>query len=164
MGQELEFGELLAEVEEESVELAVESVAESVESKEQEPLEDLEPELRLLIREAENSASYVVIRAWEDLESVLADLAVVVFSGRTARRGIARLLADLETRETGLSKQYYNAVRELRNLRNRVAHGQHKPTPGEAIVYAQSIDRLIAAARFGIEFSLKQQKPEGASP
>lgn len=164
MGQELEFGERLA-VAEESAKLALESVPESVESKEQESLEELETGPRLLIREAESNPSYAVIRAWEELESVLANLAGVVLPRRIARRGgTARLLADLETSDTFLTKQYYDAVREHRDLRNRVAHGQNKPSPGEAIAYVQSIDELTAAARYSIDFSLKQRKSDEASP
>jgi hypothetical protein len=163
MGQEVEFGERLA-MAEESARLAIKNVSESVESEARELPEQLEAEPRLLIHEAEKKPSYVIIRAWEDLELGLTDLAGVVFPGRPMREGITRLLADLETKDTGLAASFYDAVREFHDLRDRVAHGDHNPTPGEAIAYAQSINRLIMTARFGIYYWLEERKPEGVTP
>ena len=163
MGQEVEFGERLA-MAEESARLAVKNVSESVEGEARELPEQLGAEPRLLIHEAEKKPSYVIIRAWEDLELGLTDLAGVVFPGRPMREGIARLLADLETKDTGLAASFYDAVREFRDLRDRVAHGDHNPTPGEAIAYVQSINRLIMSARFGIYYWLEEKNPEGVTP
>lgn len=43
--------------------------------------------------------------------------------------------------------EYFTAVRALRDLRNRVAHGKANPTPGEAITYAESAAELAGAAK-----------------
>jgi hypothetical protein len=155
MGQEVEFGELLA-VAEESAKQAIETAAKTTGKSAE--AEEMQGELSPLIQAAESNPSYVIIRAWEDVQASLADLAGIVFPGRAVRGFPSRLISDLESQDIGLPHKYFETVREFRDLRNRVAHGQHNPTPGEAITYAESADWLVRAARLGIEHYLSQEK------
>lgn len=55
-------------------------------------------------------------------------------------------MQELEHRGV-INKGFARAVTELRQLRNRVAHGQHNPTFGEALAYAETAKELTNAAR-----------------
>lgn len=137
LGQKLEFGERLAEAED-SVGKAVQETHTASERAEIKPSP--------LVREAEENPSYVVLQAWEQLSGAIADLAGVALPEPTgrARQNSAQSLPDLRRREI-VTADVVNAVTELRNLRNQVAHGQSKPTPGEAVAYAESAQALTKA-------------------
>ncbi len=93
---------------------------------------------------ATSNPSFVVIKAWEDLEAALMHLVKEVFPG-TRDVNPLRRLPDL-VKEQYVNDSYVNAVRELRDLRNNVAHGQHNPTAGEAITYLESARELSQIA------------------
>jgi hypothetical protein len=138
LGQKLEFGPALAEAED-SVSMAVQDAPTAEKQAEIEPSP--------LVREAETNPSYVVLQAWEQLSAAIADLAGVAFPDqRTASWRSARSLPELQKREL-VSREFANAVVDLRDLRNQVAHGQSKPTPGEAVAYAESAQVLALLAR-----------------
>lgn len=139
LGQKLEFGPALAEAED-SVSKAVQDVL--VAERQQ-----AEVEPSPLVREAEANPSYVVLQAWEQLSGVIADLAGTAFPDQKAASWrSARYLPELQRREL-VSRDFVDAVTELRDLRNRVAHGQSNPTPGEAVAYAESVEALAFVAK-----------------
>ena len=94
---------------------------------------------------ATSNPSFVVIKAWEDLEAALMYLVKEVFPG-TREVNPLRRLPDL-VKERYVDDSVVSAVRELRDLRNNVAHGQHNPTAGEAITYLESARELSQIAR-----------------
>lgn len=94
---------------------------------------------------ATSNPSFVVIKAWEDFEAALMDLVGTVFPG-TRHVYPLRRLPDL-VKERHVDASFVNAVQELRDLRNNVAHGQHNPTAGEAVTYLESARELAGVAR-----------------
>jgi hypothetical protein len=137
LGQSVDFGPGLAEAED-SVDKAVEGV--------QAPENQAEIEPSPLVREAEANPSFVVLQAWEQLSGAIADIVGAALPGRTGSRNVAAALNELRKREL-VSSDFANAVTELRVLRNQVAHGQSKPTPGEAVAYTESAQVLAVIAR-----------------
>ena len=140
MGQEVTFGDGLA-VAENSVEEAARSV-----SGDESGDKRTETEPSPLAREAEDNPSFVVIRAWEQFVVALNELA----EGRLPIRNIrpdsflsdpSLILRSLRKSEI-VNDEFVTAATELRLLRNKVAHGQHNPTPGEALAYAESARSL----------------------
>ena len=93
---------------------------------------------------ATSNPSFVVIKAWEELEAALTGLVEAAFPGaRLVSPALA--LPDL-IKERYVDTSFANAVRELRGLRNDVAHGQHNPTAGEAVTYQESARELAGIA------------------
>ena len=93
---------------------------------------------------ATSNPSFVVIKAWEELEAALMELVEEAFPGaRLVSPSLA--LPDL-IKERHVNTSFANAVRELRGLRNDVAHGQHNPTAGEAVTYQESARELGSIA------------------
>lgn len=93
---------------------------------------------------ATSNPSFVVIKAWEELEAALMNLVKEVFPGTREVNPLSRL-PDL-VKERYIDDSFVNAVRELRGLRNNVAHGQHNPTAGEAVTYLESARELTQIA------------------
>lgn len=144
MGQRVTFGDQLADAEE-TVETAVGAIEPS---EGQATLE--QPRLLLreedpLLREAQTNPSFVVISAWEQLDGALRDLVGSVRGPWTVAGDTLDKLQLLRWNGS-LSVDFIQAVRELHNLRNRVAHGQHAPTPGEAVAYAETARALRRGA------------------
>jgi hypothetical protein len=153
MGQELTFGDRLADAEN-SVEEAARSA--SIDKGE---AEQIETGPNPLAREADANPSFVVIRSWEQVVSALNDLAGAALPGRymPSRGFSSSLLRELQ--KVGLvNPDFVTAVMELRDLRNRVAHGQHNPTPGEALAYAESAQLLSVTARFMAEVAVRDRQ------
>jgi hypothetical protein len=142
LGQEVTFGERLADAEN-SVEEAASSVP--VDKAEPGPVE-VEPSP--LVQEAELNPSFVVIRSWGDVVKALNNLARIALRGWPSYglQGYSpSALRDLQ--ESGVVKpSFVTAVTELHDLRNKVAHGLHNPTPGEAVTYANSASQLVSTA------------------
>ena len=90
---------------------------------------------------APSNPSFVVIRAWDDLETALRKTVEIVFPDTKEVNPLHRL-PDL-IREGHVDESFVNAVLELRDLRNNVAHGQHNPTAGEAVTYLESTQELM---------------------
>jgi hypothetical protein len=139
LGQKLEFGERLAEAED-SVGKAVRATSVAG--------EQAKIESSPLVRDAEENPSYVVLQAWEQLSGAIADLVGMVFPEMPnwARQNPAQEIPALRKREL-VTADFADAVTNLRLLRNQVAHGQSKPTPGEAVAYAESAQALATIAR-----------------
>lgn len=130
-GQEVAFGEKLATAES-TVNQAVRA-AEPNGSKAGSPV--ILP--NSLASEAEANPSFVVIKSWEELSSALTGITGAALPG-----------------------EFNKAASELHDLRNRVAHGQNNPTPGEACAYAESAQRLSVVAKASAGSSAPGQSPQ----
>jgi hypothetical protein len=154
LGQKINFGEQLAEAED-SVDQAIETITsdESATGDREEPAESP------LARDAETNPSFVIISSWERLNGALADLVGTTTDDRTraSGRSPASALPELERRNV-VNNAYTRAVFELRTLRNRVAHGQHNPTAGEAVTYAESAEELRRAAHVLANLYVQRQQ------
>jgi hypothetical protein len=146
LGQKFTFGEELA-----GAEVSVNEALESVKASQDDTEKRIATEPSPLVREAEANPSFVVIQAWEQLSAALEDLVGAAELNRTPRGTPVGWLPDLHRREL-VSPDFVKAVYELRELRNKVAHGQHNPTPGEAVAYAESAQALAATARVRADF------------
>lgn len=91
-----------------------------------------------------------VIRSWERLSGAIDDLVgtarqvgliPIPTGGQTFRYSATQSL-DLLARKEKIPPAVVEAIKELRELRNRVAHGQHQPTIGEALTYVQTAAEL----------------------
>jgi len=123
---------------------AVESAKEAVkaEAVQKPPTEKrIEVQPNPLSQDAEANPSFVVLRSWDQLESALNDLNETVFPGSRRTTNVPSLINRLLGREL-ITREFAKATLELRDLRNRVAHGRHNPTPGEAVAYAESVQKL----------------------
>ena len=154
MGQKVTFGQKMAQTEA-SVDAAVSSI-EGATSEDREAPDagrrtEEPPESDDLTRQAEANPSYVILTAWEQLSGALDDLVGAVQEKLETGHGRPRLgqpvtrLRELE-RHKIINQQFVQAVNDLRELRNRVAHGQHNPSPGEAVAYVASAHELSRAA------------------
>lgn len=153
MGQELTFGDRLADAES-----SVEEAALSVRGNETGPGWAVEIEPSPLAREAEANPSFVVIRSWEQVVSALNDLAGVGLPMDNRRsRNTSSLLRELQRAEL-VSSEFATAAAELRDLRNKVAHGEHNPTSGEAAAYAESAQVLSATALLMADFVVRNRE------
>ena len=98
--------------------------------------------------EADDTPSQVLLTAWEQLEA-----AVLLLATRTRSHAeedlFPRVRADLASlQNNGLIRaDTLAAVSRLEELYSRVADGTHKPTSGEATVYAESMTQLSAELR-----------------
>jgi hypothetical protein len=151
LGQKLTFGEELA-----GAEVSVNEAVESIKIDTKETDSQIAAEPSPLVREAEANPSFVVIQAWEQLSAALEDLVGTAEPDRVPRGTPVGWLPDLQRRQL-VSPDFVRAVRELRDLRNKVAHGQHNPTPGEAVAYAESAQVLTATARLMADFVLRNR-------
>lgn len=145
LGQKVSFGKKLAEAE---------AKADDLKAAAQDSLPDpLDDELRELARESEENPSFVLLASWERVMGAVADLV-----GAWSQAGIP----PPKTRSPGaelawirknhaLTEGVQETIGSLRQLRNAVAHGQHRPLPGEAVTYAEIAgevtDILRSAAR-----------------
>ncbi|OUE28657.1 hypothetical protein BFL35_16430 (plasmid) [Clavibacter michiganensis] len=95
--------------------------------------------------------SGVIIRAWERLSDEIvafADVAKVGLRNDGGRRRNLRTLVHLFQVDDLLDRGATHVIFELYDLRNRVAHGKHVPTPGEALIYEASADDVRGYIRF----------------
>lgn len=147
LGQKISFGDRLAETEE-SVDQAVGSIEREAGSKQLElhaKQQAKADEFAILVREAETNPSYVILVAWEQLNGAIDGL--IEFSlGIEGGRPSHVQVRDLQERQV-INKDFARAVNDMLDLRNRVAHGQHNPTSGEAVAYVLSAEVLAKAAR-----------------
>jgi hypothetical protein len=94
---------------------------------------------------ASANPSFVVIKAWEDLETELVLLVESAFPETDIFVDPLPSLPDLVRRRL-ISESFLNAVLELRDLRNSVAHGKQNPTAGEAVAFVESTRELSTIA------------------
>lgn len=85
--------------------------------------------------------SFVVIKGWEDLRTELQALVRAEFPDAKVRNPLD-MLPKLE-KDKYVNHSFVSGVMELFDLRNNVAHGLHNPTPGEAVAYLNSAERLM---------------------
>jgi hypothetical protein len=64
---------------------------------------------------------------------------------RVSADGHLHVLARVQQHQV-VNKALSRAVDDLRELRNRVAHGRHNPSSGEAVAYVESTKELSRAA------------------
>ncbi|MFI5849118.1 hypothetical protein ACIA8B_24110 [Micromonospora chalcea] len=159
LGQRIDFGEKLAGAEN-SVDQAVGGIETDQGVAADEDLTTESP----LVREAEANPSFVIISAWERLTGALADLVGATTNGISRRptRAPASMLRELERSEV-VNAAYVRAVDDLRALRNQVAHGQHNPTAGEAIAYADSAEELVRAAQVLADLHAHRRRTQGGA-
>lgn len=123
--------------------------------------EQAQSNVRQLSEEAEANPSFVVLRAWEILSSLLADYVGTFLPAKLGGKSPYALLPELQ--ELGkLSSSYVAAVQDLRRLRNAVAHGQHNPTPGEAIAYVETTGKLVFIGTFQLQLGIEQQNDKSS--
>jgi len=139
-GVEAEFGDSLADAEESTEALLDAAGVPSTES-----LSDPAPRVRV-------DPSGTILRAWQNLTVHIANLAIAVSGGKSARNLIDQVqqLSATVTIDPGA----IDTVMELRNLRNAVAHGRHSPTAGEALTYADTAHELSAYLDFVMNHEL----------
>lgn len=182
LGQKLTFGAELAEAEE-SVDVAVESLTAEATARDGAGAETpaavdgeatkVSPTgaerrgsarrvyLDAAVRNAQVDPSYAVLTSWEQLLEGIADLAGATIPS-SRRRSATHVLGELE-RVGIVNQEFTAAVKRLRDLRNRVAHGQHNPTAGEAVAYVESAEELRRAAHVLADLSIQQQRRTQAS-
>lgn len=145
-GQELDFGQRLAELE--SAE-AVRPPGEPSQTAQEVPGAKpggVSPEQagtppkterdRARLDLAETEPSFLVLSSWQDLAEAIEDLAnALAPAAPRKRRSPTESLKVLQQNEM-IRPLEVEELLELQDLRNRVAHGQHRPTPGEALTYA----------------------------
>jgi hypothetical protein len=90
---------------------------------------------------ATSNPSFTVIKAYDELETAMNELADMV-QLRPDRLGLGYLMGLLADARL-VSSSFVEAVIDLRDLRNRVAHGRHNPTAGEAVTYVESVRKLM---------------------
>jgi hypothetical protein len=151
LGQKLEFGERLA-VAENSAEEAAQSVSLEGNPEQRPPLQP-----NSLVRQAETNPSFVVLQSWDQITYALADLARAAKLGLEIRASIFRALSEMQKMNL-VNEEFVKAVSEFQDLRNRVAHGRHNPTPGEAVAYAESAQVLALVARSMADFIRRNPK------
>lgn len=161
LGQKVQFGEDLAGAEKsvsEAVVHAPEEVKKVTEAEDdaalrqitskQEPLIDFDVRRlkRVQLGEiASANPSYAIIKSWEELSDTIIGLAELAFPGMRLG-GLTSALIYLADKKV-VSAYFAKAASELLELRDRVAHGEHDPTAGQAITYVQSVLQLIELAR-----------------
>jgi hypothetical protein len=109
-----------------------------------------------LSKEAEANPSFTVLRAWEILSSLLADYIGTVLPDKPKGRNPYLLLPELQ-KAGELTPSYIEAVQDVRRLRNAVAHGQHNPTPGEAIAYVETVQKLVFVGALQLQLYIERR-------
>lgn len=154
LGQRLTFGDRLAAAEA-STDEAVSQSAITSPSQLRQGAADTDIEIDSLVLSSESNPSYSILQAWEQLSIAITKYADAVFPGGFIRgSAINQLPRMLNSGFT--TESFVRAVQDLKNLRDKVAHGEHKPTPGEAITY---VDTAIVLARVAfVEADARQSK------
>lgn len=142
-GQEAEFGQKLAQAES-TAEKAIDERRTNTGKAEIEGV-DVDDEGESLWGEfasmAEEEPSFVILDSWEVLRQQVEELAILV-SERHPSSTKARPSAEMLARAGVVRDAQVAQYQLLRDLRNQVAHGQHRPTPGEALTYSETARAL----------------------
>ncbi|MEU4288988.1 hypothetical protein AB0E63_12265 [Kribbella sp. NPDC026596] len=150
LGQKVQFGRKLVETGKQA-ELATSDVDEKLVEADQEVPLEVADRFSILARDATDNPSYSITAAWDELQGALRDL-IGAATANLNQRGLSiRLGNEVSAIRTLRNRDYVNenfvsAVDGLRQLRNKVAHGQHKPTPDEAVSYVLSARELTRAS------------------
>jgi hypothetical protein len=166
LGQKLSFGDRLAETEE-SVEQAAESISQEADRKQIEtPAEGQEDTdtfdaLALL---AANNPSYAIVLAFGQVEralNALYEASLKTAEGPTPRN--TNLQLKMLQQHGVINEFFVGATNDLKELRDRIAHGQHNPTSGEAVTYVKTAQVLTMAAH-ALAASARRNTPPSNSP
>ncbi|MFE9232844.1 hypothetical protein [Cellulosimicrobium funkei] len=145
---ELEFSETLREAEE-SVDSAIGEPPPATDSggsrgpsepRPDKPDPGVDSEADELLRKAEDNPSSSMLIAWERFVREQHELIQILRPSQRRRSPIA-IAEELAGRNI-VNHQYVAAVSDLRAMRNAIAHGEHVPTPGEAVTYVQLAEEL----------------------
>ena len=90
--------------------------------------------------------SGLIIRSWEEIVWKLEELRMKTPNTRTTRN-VPDVLRQLRQDEV-IGSELVETVSRLRELRNKVAHGKHEPTGGEALSYQESARELTGYRQF----------------
>lgn len=108
--------------------------------------------------------SAVILREWNMLRNTMIAFAnkndVVLAQGLPAAARGERMLAALRSRGV-LTGETAELFEELSELRNVVAYGDHVPTPGEAITYAETTGRFL---RLFVSYVSRHGQPLSPTP
>jgi hypothetical protein len=103
-------------------------------------------DLSKIAEDAQRNPSYVILKGWEDLAHALRGLYEVAMPGERLRVNATPVgIAATLRKEFVVNDAFVAALTELRQLRNDVAHGQHDPSAGEALAYAETARELTRA-------------------
>jgi hypothetical protein len=102
------------------------------------PPEPSYAELNQLVQIAQNFPSQAILDAWEWLRNVAANTL-------PDKSNLDRMEEKGWRMHWIVPAQISGAVSELNDLRDKVAHGRHTPTPGEAIAYVQTCEQMARA-------------------
>lgn len=117
-------------------------------------------------RETDHSTTHdpsgVIIRAWQLLDDEIVEYAKVAGVLRDGQHESVRNLVHRLQVAGSLERDATITLLELRDLRNRVAHGVHVPTPGEAITYDTTAENVRRYVQFKREHDLAHGKGDDA--
>jgi hypothetical protein len=164
LGQKFSFGRKLVETGKRA-ELATSEVdAELAEADQAVPPEDTD-RFSTLARDAAENPSYSITAAWEMLQGALRDLigsasAKLNRDGKSIPRGNEVVVVRALRSRGYVNDNFVSAVEGLRQLRNKVAHGQHKPTPDEAVSYVETARELARASQVLANLAVERTDPD----
>lgn len=94
--------------------------------------------------DADANPSYSMLAAWERADNTLRryERELDDFVGRP-KTGLPRSVLHLQHFDRHVNAMY----QQLRELRNKVAHGQADPTTGEAVAFVENAEWLVARVR-----------------
>ncbi|WP_091093922.1 hypothetical protein [Nonomuraea wenchangensis] len=147
LGQTITFGEELAQLEQEAESLGeVPALGDGRTPEEAddeaEPVSGIPAEERAAIDRfvmlAEQAPSAAIIDAWLKIELSLHRLVKLAGLPSDGRNRSAQAAARALVGADVLPRDILRQLDSFRSLRNRVAHGDHVPTPGEALAYADA--------------------------
>lgn len=162
-GVELDFGARLGQAEE-AVDKVVADAAEEL-SEQGAPEPAAPTEVPSHDPENVSDPSGTIIRAWEAygraLTSVFADVLGPRYRNRRLRQHeMVRMLRDIGL----INDTFVESANQLRELRNDVAHGNHVPTPGEALAYESAALELSRAIETLGRLHQDRQRRGGSLP
>lgn len=108
--------------------------------------------------------SGVIIRAWQYLNDEVIKYARVSGLLREGQSRSVRFLIHSFQVNDLLDRDATITLLELRDLRNRVAHGAHVPTAGEAITYKTTAENVRRYVQFKREHDLAHGKGDEREP
>jgi hypothetical protein len=112
---------------------------------------DIEGRFRPVALAAGENPSYAVVAAWSALEEVAIRAAQQAAPELFTGQGLPRFNTALDaiSRRDLLTPASQDALRELRALRNKTAHGTLKPDQGSATAYVETARKLAWAIWVG---------------
>lgn len=130
-GQKVSFGKKLADIEAKVETLKTTTLIPT--------LNTPRDELGDLAQSSEENPSFVLLASWERVMGAAADLvgAWTQVGVKGPRSSSQTATLDWIRKHRAVSDGVQETLNSLRQLRNAVAHGQHRPVPGEAVTYVE---------------------------